>query len=141
MPKMINDKHLQKIIGENIEQIRLFKKKPIKEIAGALDFSGTAYRNIERGITNTSIVKLFEIALLLEVNIVQLFDFDITIIKKDHQKKKVNMIDKKLEENFQQRIREYKEENGFLRKRIEILESILTGEQHAVPTFNSRKSG
>ncbi|MEO7769181.1 MAG: helix-turn-helix transcriptional regulator [Ferruginibacter sp.] len=129
MHKSINDDALQKIIGENIEQLRLFKKMPIKEIASALQLSGTAYRNIERGISNSSISKLFEISVLLEINIVQLFEFDINVVRKESKNGKANYPSKQLEENYHQRIQQFKEENSFLKKRIETLESIISSNQ------------
>jgi transcriptional regulator with XRE-family HTH domain len=45
----INVGALKKRIGENIEQVRLQKKKSIKEMAQLLNLTHTAYRNIESG--------------------------------------------------------------------------------------------
>lgn len=129
MPKTINNKKLQKKIGENIEQFRLLQKKTIKEIAPALKFSGTAYRNIERGITNPSIGKLFDIALVLEVDITRLFDVDINTIAINTNGKKDLSANKQLEESYSHRIQQYKDENTFLRKRIETLEGLITNRQ------------
>ena len=126
MHPIINYKELQKQIGENIEHIRLLKKKTIKEIASAINLTDTGYRNIERGITDISVSKLFQLAVILEVGYVQLMKLDLdNFIKNDVHEKQSNHFNKLMEENHRLRIQQYKEENNFLKKQIEVLENIL----------------
>ena len=67
-----NYKELQKKVGQNIEYIRLLKRKTIKEIASSIKLSNTGCRNIERGITDMSISKLLHLAVILNVDQSQL---------------------------------------------------------------------
>ena len=114
-------------VGGNIEQIRNFKKKSIKEIAGALKLSVSGYRNIERGITDISISKLFKIAFILDVHFSQIFEIDYYTIekKKNTGTESVNK-NKQLQELHNLRLQQYRKENTFLKKQIEVLEKIIS---------------
>ena len=69
MHSIIDYKEVQKKVGENIEYVRLLKKKTIKEIASSINLTDTGYRNIERGITDISVTKLFHLAAILKVDL------------------------------------------------------------------------
>ena len=118
----IKNKALQKKVGENIEQIRLLKKKTVKEMASLLDISDTGYRNIERGITEITLTKIFHIAAILKVSCPELLD-----INDNNTSIQIEAvgISKQIENSYKLRIQQCKDENSFLKKQIEFLEGML----------------
>src|SRR5688500_4303114 len=131
MHSIINDKELQKQVGANIEHIRLLRKKAIKEVAASIKLTNTGYRNIERGITEISVTKLFLLAAILKVNYTQLLELDLNdfIEKEEHEKLSAQYV-KQMEENYRLRIQQYKDENGFLKKQIEVLEKLMASNEN-----------
>ena len=118
---------LQIKVGLNIEQIRNFKKKNIKEIAAALQLSVSGYRNIERGITDISISKLFKIASILDVNFSQFFEIDYYSIRNNKSiESKTADKNRQLQDSYNLRLQQYRDENVFLKKQIEVLENIIS---------------
>lgn len=118
---------LQIKVGLNIEQIRNFKKKNIKEIAAALQLSVSGYRNIERGITDISISKLFKIASILDVNFSQFFEIDYYSIGNNKSiESKAADKNRQLQDSYNLRLQQYRDENVFLKKQIEVLENIIS---------------
>ena len=118
---------LQIKVGLNIEQIRNFKKKNIKEIAAALQLSVSGYRNIERGITDISISKLFKIATILDVNFSQFFEIDYYSIRNNKSiESKTADKNRQLQDSYNLRLQQYRDENVFLKKQIEVLENIIS---------------
>ena len=129
MNSIHNYKELQKKVGQNIEHIRLLKRKTIKEIASSIKLSNTGYRNIERGITDMSISKLLHLAVILNVDQSQLLELDLqSLIKNEEHEKLSAQYVKQMEENYRLRIQQYKEENCFLKKQIEMFERLLANE-------------
>jgi transcriptional regulator with XRE-family HTH domain len=122
MQTIIENKALQKKVGENIEQIRLQKKKAVKEMASLLGISDTGYRNIERGITEITLTKIFHIAAILKVHCSELLDIDGNPASKQMEAVGIN---KQIENSYKLRIQQCKDENSFLKKQIEFLESML----------------
>jgi transcriptional regulator with XRE-family HTH domain len=72
----IDSAQVKKNVGENIEQLRLLKKKSVKEMSSLLNLTQTAYRNIERGKTEITLTKIFQIAYIFNVPISQLLDVE-----------------------------------------------------------------
>ena len=75
-PIAINSTLVKKNVGENIEQLRLQKRKSVKEMAYLLNLTQTSYRNIERGKTEITLIKIFQIATIFNVPHSQLLDFE-----------------------------------------------------------------
>jgi len=130
MHNIVNYKELQKRVGENIEYIRLLKKKSIKEIASSINLTDTGYRNIERGITDISVTKLFHLAAILKVDQSQLLELDLhTLMKGEEHERLSAQYGKQIEENYRLRIQQYKDENGFLKKQVEVLEKLMNNNE------------
>lgn len=135
-------KEIQKKVGENIEHIRLLKRKAIKEVASSINLSGSGYRNIERGITDISVSKLFQIAAILGVQPVQLLELDLQqFARNEEQEKLTSKYLKQLEDNYRTRIQQYKEENGFLKKQVEVLENLLASSEHNLERNRKFRTG
>ena len=130
MHNIIDDSELRMQVGGNIEYIRLLRKKTIKEVAALIKLTTTGYRNIERGITDISVTKLFHLAAILEVNHTQLLELDLKnfIEREEHEKLSAKYV-KQIEENHRLRIQQYKEENNFLKKQIEVLEKLMANNE------------
>lgn len=114
---------LTKKIGGNIEHCRLLRKKNIKEMASQLGLTETGYRNIERGITEVGATRLFKIAEILQVDILQLLH-----TSEDTERKNSGMnveVIKNNENVYKLCIEQYKSENQFLKKQIAIMEELL----------------
>lgn len=142
MYSILHYNEIQKKVGENIEQVRLLKKKTVKEVAAAINLSGSGYRNIERGITDISITKLFQLAAILEVNQSQLLELDIhNFIKNEAQEKLTEKYNKQADENYRVRIQQYKEETCFLKKQIEVLENLLSNSESNANRKRSFRTG
>jgi transcriptional regulator with XRE-family HTH domain len=105
---------VKKKVGENIEQLRLQQKKSVKEMAFLLNLTHSGYRNIERGKTEITITKVFQIADILNGHFFQLLDFENNYVPNN------NSINVQIIETLKARIQEYKEENLFMRKQLEL---------------------
>ncbi len=114
--QVLTDCHaLKKRVGENIELIRAQKKKTIKETASFLKLSKSAYRNIERGISEIGLSKIFLIAEFFGVHYSQLLDADA-----DTQGNAPGQ-DNSAVTAYRQCLQQYKEENAFLKRQIALL--------------------
>ncbi len=71
------DSIILKKIGDKIREIRLQKKKTQKELAFDLDIEISQITRIETGKINTSILNLIKISKALEIDIKELFNFNI----------------------------------------------------------------
>jgi XRE family transcriptional regulator, regulator of sulfur utilization len=109
-----NDTALLKKIGENIEHFRLLRKKTITDMASSIHLSNSGYRNIERGITELSIRKLFQIAFILNTGVIQL-------LGPDNIPDPKSILNQDIIENLKNTIKHYNEEILFLRKQIELM--------------------
>jgi transcriptional regulator with XRE-family HTH domain len=117
---------LQVQVGANIERLRQLKKKTPKQMAAQLGITEVAYRNIERGIAELSLNKIFQIAEVLELSYTQILDMDgslvvnynggeysgtnmgpITTLNNNHS-----------DEGYKAAIEQYKKENEFLRQQL-----------------------
>ncbi len=67
---------LQQKLGKAIERIRVSKNMAAKNIADELKLSLSAYRNIERGISEVSFVKIVRIAQVLQVNYTDILEIE-----------------------------------------------------------------
>ena len=135
MHSIIDYKEVQKKVGENIEYVRLLKKKTIKEIASSINLTDTGYRNIERGITDISVTKLFHLAAILKVDQSQLLELDLNTFMKGEEHEKLSVqYSKQMEENYRLRIQQYKDENGFLKKQVEVLEKLMDNNERTINT-------
>lgn len=130
MNKNLPEHPSQILVGANIEQIRIFKKKSIKEIAAALQLTVSAYRNIERGKADIYVSKLFRIAAILEVNFLQFFEIDFYSINgKNNLDPKYNDKNKQLQDLYISQQQKSEEMISFLKKRIEVLEDFISNSQ------------
>lgn len=71
-----NPEELQKKLGKAIERIRISKNVPVKNIADSLSLSLSAYRNIERGISEVSFLKIVRIAHVLQVSYIDILEIE-----------------------------------------------------------------
>lgn len=110
----------KKIFGENIEQLRFQKKISIKEMASQLNLSQTGYRNIERGITEVTITKIFQIGQILNIPLFKLLDFEKSEWQSKSQVDLLNSANSRFVESQRQIIQHYKEEIYFLRKQLHL---------------------
>ncbi len=67
---------LQLKIGKTIEKIRTTKEVTAKAMADSLGLTLAAYRNIERGITEITFLKIVRIAEILQVNYKEILEVD-----------------------------------------------------------------
>jgi transcriptional regulator with XRE-family HTH domain len=125
----INVNILKTRIGENIEQVRLQKKVSIKEMAQLLNLTYTAYRNIERGKTAITVIKIFQIAALLDVNFFLFLDLEnsISLMNSDNTAKDQTI------ETLKSTLQHYKDEITFLRRQLELLNT------QDIPAFKNLK--
>ncbi len=77
-------------IGDRLRDVRKEKKMTQEDVAHKAGIAVSQVGRIERGKLNPSVSTMFVIALALEVEPKELFDFDEQFIKKksDHKKKK-----------------------------------------------------
>jgi len=112
---------INKKIGEKIEYYRLLSKINIKHMAAMLELTETGYRNIERGITEAGITKIFRIAQILKTPVQKLIDID----DNPHQQQSNAAYDSSQDGIYKICIEQYKSENQFLRKRISLMEDMI----------------
>lgn len=62
--------------GINLRKVRESKNMSMQTLAYTVNVEYSQISRIERGIINTSIGLIFEIAIALDVNIKELFDFE-----------------------------------------------------------------
>jgi transcriptional regulator with XRE-family HTH domain len=67
---------LQKKLGKAIERIRISKNVPAKNIADELKLSLSAYRNIERGLSEVTFLKIVRIAQVLNVSYTDILEIE-----------------------------------------------------------------
>jgi transcriptional regulator with XRE-family HTH domain len=92
-------------------------------MASLLGLTESGYRNIERRITEAGIVKLFKIAEILNISVLQLM----IINNEDDHHKIINYPPSSKADDAIYRlcIEQYKAENHFLKKQIGIMEELL----------------
>ena len=117
---------INKQVGDQIENSRLLKRKTVKDMMSALSLTESGYRNIERGITGISVVKLFQIAFILNVDSLSLLPSEKNEGKASEESSFMNNMKRQVIENYESRIKQYKEENNFLKERIKFLEVMLS---------------
>ncbi|MFL5731314.1 MAG: helix-turn-helix domain-containing protein [Cytophagaceae bacterium] len=66
-------------IGEKIRRIRSGKGLTLANVAHELDITTGAYAKIERGESDPSTARLFQIARILEVNVISFFEDEKTL--------------------------------------------------------------
>lgn len=62
-------------IATNIKRVRRIKSLTQEQIAGKLDISQNAYSKIELGHSKLTVERLFQIAQILDVKVMQLINF------------------------------------------------------------------
>lgn len=65
-----------KSFGKNLRKIRLERKLTQEELANRADIEISQVSRIERGIINTSISQVYQIAKAMEIHPKELFDFE-----------------------------------------------------------------
>jgi transcriptional regulator with XRE-family HTH domain len=78
--KGTSSQELKEKIGKNIENFRHLQNKGTKEMAKSLGITEVAYRNIERGITDVTLIKIMQIAESLNVHYSQILEFESSLI-------------------------------------------------------------
>ena len=63
-------------VGANTQTVHIFRNKSVKEIAADLQLCPTAYRNLEKGISDISISKLSKLAIVFNVGFYQFYELD-----------------------------------------------------------------
>ncbi|MES2430798.1 MAG: helix-turn-helix transcriptional regulator [Bacteroidota bacterium] len=117
MEIVICDKFIHKKIGENIELLRIKRKKTPKEMAILIGLTPAGYRNIERGITEISIPKLFLTAKLLQVPYTEILNIG--------EHKLETLLTPQVEDLYKKKIELLKNENEFLKKQVISFHDIL----------------
>ena len=122
MYTLSNKKKLNQKVGENIEHFRLLKKKTIKEMAFILKLSDSAYRNIERGISEITLSKIIKITNELSVSFHQLMERDESILMSNEKDSSlIAHFNKEIIDILKLSIQQQKEEIYFLRRQLEVL--------------------
>lgn len=67
-------------IYSNIKRFRELKGITREFMAAELEISSSGYSKIERGETDVSLNRLLQIASLLNINVIQLLDFDASLV-------------------------------------------------------------
>ncbi len=73
-PAEITPDNIQAKVGKNIERIRKERGLTTKKVADELKLTEVAYRNIEWGISETSLKRLLQIAQVLQINYTQVLE-------------------------------------------------------------------
>ncbi len=68
------------VIISNIKKFRELKNMTREQIADELELSASGYSKIERGEIELSVVRLFQIANILEIDVAKIMNFDVTTI-------------------------------------------------------------
>lgn len=120
----MSSKEICKIVGDNIEHFRMLRRKTIKEMAAELHLSVSGYRNIERGISEISLSKIFTIAHILNVDFTQILNLNPTSVLTDDAEK-LDYNNKEAIEFYKLSIQQNKEEISFLRKQLQLFSESL----------------
>lgn len=120
----MNTHPLNKKVGESIEQYRLRSRKNIKQMASLLQLSETGYRNIERGITEVGLLKLFKIAEILNVSVPDL----LCVTEESTEKIPGQNLStpNSTDSIYRLCLEQYKAENQFLKKQLYITKNLLS---------------
>lgn len=79
---------MKKQVGEKIRQVRVVNNLSQDNIASELGISVGAYSNIERGKTDITVSRLFEIAKILKTTILELLSIEVnnSLVSEPHIK-------------------------------------------------------
>ncbi len=75
--KQTRDIEAIKAFGIKLREVRKLKKLSQEQLAYSADLELSQISRIERGIINTSISQVFQIARALEIHVKELFDFEV----------------------------------------------------------------
>jgi transcriptional regulator with XRE-family HTH domain len=113
------------MIGEKIRKIRIIKGYSQENIADLLEISQSAYSDIERGKTKINLEKLRKVALIFELDVNFIMDFDgnqfLTKTAKTNPKEIDNNEKRIIEELFNKERELYKEQITNLKNEIAYL--------------------
>jgi transcriptional regulator with XRE-family HTH domain len=125
MQKKSGANALQVQVGANIERLRQLKQKTPKQMAAQLGITEVAYRNLERGIAEISLTKIFQIAEVLELSYTQILDLEGSLVVNYNggEFSATNIVGHEqhnhyLDEGYKAAIEQYKKENEFLRQQL-----------------------
>lgn len=126
MQKKSGANALQVQVGANIERLRQLKKKTTKQMAGQLGITEVAYRNLERGIAEISLTKIFQIAEVLELSYTQILDMQGSYVLNYNGGEYhgtntglvTSQVNNSADEGYKAAIEQYKKENEFLRQQL-----------------------
>lgn len=116
---------LQVQIGKNIEKKRMAKEMSASDMAAALGLTLAAYRNIERGITEVSFLKIVRIAEVLNIHYAEILELEgAHVYQNNHNRDAANntgvsyhsAIYNQLESGYKIAIKELKEQINNLRQ-------------------------
>jgi transcriptional regulator with XRE-family HTH domain len=62
-------------LADRIRKARLMRNLSQQNMADELEITVAAYSNIERGVTELTVTRLFQIATIFEINPIELLDF------------------------------------------------------------------
>ncbi|WP_185146962.1 helix-turn-helix domain-containing protein [Chryseobacterium echinoideorum] len=71
------DKEFIRLFGQNLRKIRESKKMSMQSLADSINVEYSQISRIERGVINTSIGVAYAISQALEIEITELFSFEI----------------------------------------------------------------
>ena len=71
------DKEFIRLFGQNLRKIRESKKMSMQSLADSINVEYSQISRIERGVINTSICVAYAISQALEIEITELFSFEI----------------------------------------------------------------
>ncbi|MCC9065696.1 helix-turn-helix domain-containing protein [Flavobacterium piscisymbiosum] len=117
------------MIGEKIRKIRIIKGYSQEYIADLLEISQSAYSDIERGKTKINLVRLKKVALIFELEVNYIMDFnDNQFLRKsiqtsskqiDNEKEMIVELFNKERELYREQIINLKNEIAYLRSKLD----------------------
>lgn len=73
----INLANMKEVLADRIRKARLMRDLSQQNVADELEITVAAYSNIERGVTDLTVSRLYQIAKVFKMNIVDFFDSEI----------------------------------------------------------------
>lgn len=109
-------------IGQNIKKLRELRNYTQQYMAENLGMSQSGYGKLERGQSDMSLLKLFKIAEVLEVNIDAILKFNVELILQQEKIVSENLGDPLSKQNMQH-IHQILSEINFLKDEMSLIKS------------------
>jgi transcriptional regulator with XRE-family HTH domain len=111
-------------VANKIRLARLAKNLSQQNMADELNITVAAYSNIERGVTDISVTRLYQIAGILELHIEDLLHLDASFVEESTQQDEYTSLNSSQQLYMLiQEVQTLKTKTGLLEKEIELLKS------------------